>query len=212
MLTSDEAVAAGVLLDRIQEGVRSPALQNIQSPSKEALIDFSKKVAPLYPIADALLTPEKSIRLCTVVLPGRTVQFELSGQRTGITTYKAMQLRAGTVEHGAVVKYGTSTAVPTDAGSEIALGRFTLYEPFHFHFFRAVGDSHIAVDMPAPDTWTALELLNERQGTRVGDGTKWRVSLAPESGKIIWIELRFDKPFPDFDAWPTREQIGLGAR
>ena len=211
-LSPDEAVAAGTLLDRIQEGVRSPALQNIKTPSKDALVDFSKKVAPLYPIADALLTPEKSIRLCRVVLPGRAEQFELSGQRTGITTYKAMQLRAGTIEHGSVVKYGTSTAVPTDAGSELELGRFTLYEPFHFHFFRAASDSRIAVDMPAPSAWTALELLNERQGTRVGDGTKWRVSLAPEPGKIIWIEIRFDKPFPDFDAWPTREQIGLGPR
>ena len=163
-LKPDDVVAAGLLLDRIQEGTRSPALQTVQSPSKQALLDFSKKLAPLNPIADALLTPERSIRLCRVVLPGRQEQFELSGQRTGITTFRAMQLRAGTIEHGAVVKYGTPGLVPTDAGSEVELGRFTLYEPFHFHFHRAVTDTHIAVDMPAPATWTALELLDERQG------------------------------------------------
>ena len=207
-LKPEDAVSAGVLLGRIGEGLRSPALQSVQSPSKQALVDFSKKIAPLHPIVDALLTPEKSLRMCRIVLLGRQQQFELSGQRTDITTYRAVQLRAGTIEHGAVVKYGTPGLVPTDAGSEIELGRFTLYEPFHFHFHRAVTDTHIAVDMPAPSTWTALELLDERQGTRIADGTRWRVSLAPESGKLIWVEMRFDKPFPDFDAWPTRRTGG----
>jgi hypothetical protein len=66
--------------------------------------------------------------------------------------------------------------------------------------------------MAAPSTWTALELLSERQATRIGEGSRWRVALTPEAGKLIWIELRFEKPFPDLDAWPTREQIGLGPR
>lgn len=211
-LTPDETVAAGVLLDRIQEGLHSPILQTVQSPNKQALLDFANKLTPLNPIAEALLTPEKSIRMCRIVLPGRQQQFELSGQRTGITTFKAMQLRAGTVEHGAVVKYGTPGLVPTDGASETELGRFTLYEPFHFHFHHAVTDQHIAVDMAAPSTWTSLELLFERQGTRIGDGTRWRVALPPEPGKLIWVEIRFDKPFPDFDTWPTREQVGLPPR
>jgi len=211
-LTADETVAAGTLLDRIQEGLRSPTLKTVQSPSKQALVDFSNKLAPLNPIAEALLTPEKSIRLCRIVLLGKQQQFELSGQRTGITTFKAMQLRAGTIEHGSVVKYGTPGLVPTDGAGETELGRFTLYEPFHFHFHRSVTDTHIAVDMPAPSPWTSLELLFEHQGTRIGDGTRWRVALSPEPGKLIWVEIRFDKPFPDFDAWPTREQIGLPPR
>jgi len=211
-LKPEDAVSAGVLLSRIEEGLRSPALQSIQSPSKQALVDFSKKIAPLNPIVDALLTPEKSLRMCRVVLLGRQQQFELSGQRTDITSMRAMQLRAGTTNHGSVVKYGTPGLVPTDAASEVELGRFTLYEPFHFHFHRAVTDTHIAVDMPAPAEWTALELLNERQATRIADGTRWRVALAPEPGKLIWVEVRFDKPFPDFDAWPTAEQVGLHSR
>ncbi|EDY19682.1 hypothetical protein CfE428DRAFT_2858 [Chthoniobacter flavus Ellin428] len=66
--------------------------------------------------------------------------------------------------------------------------------------------------MPAPSPWTSLELLFEHQGTRIGDGTRWRVALSPEAGKLIWVEIRFDKPFPEFDAWPTREQIGLPPR
>ncbi|HSI15442.1 MAG TPA: type VI secretion protein IcmF/TssM N-terminal domain-containing protein [Chthoniobacter sp.] len=211
-LTPDEVASAGVLFSRIEEGLNSPALQSVQSPTKQALSDFSKKIVPLKPIVDALLTPDKSLRMCRVVLLGRQQQFELSGQRTGITTFRAVQLRAGTTDHGSVVKYGTPGLVPTDAPSEIELGRFTLYEPFHFHFHRAATDPHIAVDMPAPSTWTSLELLNERQGTRIGDGTRWRVSLSPEPGKIIWVEMRFDKPFPDFDAWPTAEQVGLNLR
>jgi hypothetical protein len=211
-LTSEEAVAAGALLDRIREGVRSSALQAVQTPSKQAVLEFAQKLAPLTPIAEALLTPEKSLRLCRVFLLGQQLQFELSGQRTGITTFHAIQLRAGTVAHGAVVKYGTSGPVPTETPSEIELGRFTLYEPFHFHFHRAANDPRVAVDMPAPSTWTALELLSERQATRVGDGTRWRVALSPETGKLIWVELRFNKPFPELDAWPTREQIGLSAR
>jgi hypothetical protein len=211
-LTADEAVAAGGLLDRIKEGVRSPALQAVQTPGKQAVMEFAQKLTPLTPVADALLTPEKSLRLCRVFLPGQPQQFALSGQRTGITTFHAIQLRAGTIDHGAVVKFGTSGPVPTETSGEIELGRFTLYEPFHFHFHRAVNDSKVAVDMPAPSTWTALELLSERQATRVGDGTRWRVALSPETGKLIWVELRFDKPFPELDAWPTREQIGLGPR
>jgi hypothetical protein len=147
-----------------------------------------------------------------VVLLGQRQQFELSGQKTGMTKYRAVQIRAGTTDHGSEVKYGTTGLVPTDAANEVELGRFTLAEAFHFHFHRTITDRTIANDMPAPSSWTSLELLNERQGLRIGDGTRWRVSLAPEPGQLIWIEFRFDKPFPEFDAWPTREQVGLGAR
>src|SRR5690606_30872575 len=125
------------------------------------------------PVVDALVTPERSLRLAQVVLLGRRQQFELSGQQTGMEAFQGIQLRAGTVAHGEVVKFGTTGRVPTNGEAEVNLGRFTMFEPFHFHFHKTTADERVAVDMPAPSTWTALQLLEERHATRIADGTRW---------------------------------------
>jgi hypothetical protein len=143
------------------------------------------------------------------MLLGRQQQFELSGQQTGMEAFKAIQLRAGTVAHGDVVKYGTAGRVATNGDTEVDLGRFTLFEPFHFHFHRTPADTAVAVDMPAPATWTALQLLEERHATRIADGTRWRIALPPEARKLVWIELRFEKPVPELENWPTLRSLAL---
>jgi hypothetical protein len=63
--------------------------------------------------------------------------------------------------------------------------------------------------MPAPGNWTALRLLDEKRGRRIGDGRRWQFALQPAPGKLLWFEFRFDTPLPEFDDWPTLQSIGL---
>ena len=208
-LTPDELGRTATAIGRVRQDLSSRVFDNLKSPNKPALLAVSEKLGSLQTVCDALLTPDKSLRLCRVVLLGRKEQFDLSGQQTAMGVYRAVQVRAGTIAHGSAVKYGTPGRVPTEASAEVELGRFTTYEPFHFHFHTTVEDSRVAVDMPAPAEWTALQLIHERAGLRVGDGTQWQVALTPATGKLIWIELRFDKPLPPLDEWPTKLSTGL---
>jgi hypothetical protein len=123
-----------------------------------------------------------------------------------------VQLRAGTIDHGAPVKGATPGRIPTDSPAEVELGRFRLDEAFHFHFHRTVADQTIAIDLPAADNWTALRLLEENQSTRSEDGRKWRVGIRAAGSKLCWFEFRFDAPLPPIEDWPTLRSLGFGPR
>ncbi len=210
-MSAEGAIAANTLLVRIKADLHSANFNAIPLVYRAPLVAFWEKISALEPIRNALFTPEHSLRLCTIVLLPRRDQFELSGQRTGMDFYKAIQMRAGSRVHGATVKYGTAGLVPTDSPSEISLGRFTMFEAFHFHFHKAITDSPTqpAVDMPAPDRWTAILLPFERHATRLDGGKRWRGALSPAPDKLIWIEFRFEESLPAFDEWPTLRSLGL---
>ncbi len=208
-LKPDELIAAVGLIQRIRTDLQAETFSGLKAKNKQQVVELGARIQTLAPVADALVTAERSLRLCQVILLGRRQQFELSGQQTGIEAFKAVQLRAGTVAHGEVVKFGTTGRVATNGETEVDLGRFTLFEPFHFHFHRTVAEERVAVDMPAPATWTALQLLEERHATRIAEGTRWRIALPPEASKLIWVELRFEKPIPELESWPTRRSLGL---
>ncbi len=208
-LSPDGLRAADSLLGKIGTDLRSPVLDSLPRDYTAPLIAFRDKLSVLDPIRKGLLTPEHSLRFASIVLLPERQQFQLSGQSTGIDAFKGIQLRAGTIAHGSVVKYGTHGVVTTSAPSEKLLGKFTLYEPFHFHFHRSLSDSTIAVDMPTPDRWTALLLPFEQRAVRSKDGKTWRVGLRPAADKLIWIELRLEEPLPEFSEWPTLRSLGL---
>jgi len=207
-----DIVTAAQLLDRIKRDLDSPVFATIQSGNLQPLQDFRKKVALLDPIRDALLTPEKHIRLCTIVLLGRADQFRLSGQSVAMDTFKAIELRVGTVSHATPVKLGAVGPVPSNMPTEAELGKFTMYEPFHFHFLSsAAARNPPLVDMPAPADWTAIRLPWERQAQRIDNGRRWQFALQPKPGMRLWFEFRFDAPLPEFDDWPTRALLGFSA-
>jgi hypothetical protein len=208
-LSPDGALAANTLLERIRTDLHSANFNAIPQVYRAPLGAFAEKVSALEPIRNALFTPDHSLRLCAIVLLPHREQFDLSGQRTGMDFFKAIQMRAGTRVHGATVKYGTPGLIPTDSPSETPLGRFTMFEPFHFHFHKSPADPQIAVDMPAPEKWTAILLPFENHATRLDGGRRWRTALRPAPDKLIWIELRFEEPLPDFDEWPTLRSLGL---
>jgi hypothetical protein len=208
-LSPEDTVAVDSLLDRIGADLRSPVLTTLPRQYTAPLSAFAGKLSTLDPIRKALLTPERSLRLGTIVLLPQRQQFELSGQKTGMDDFQGIQMRAGTIAHGAVVKFGTPGVVSTHAPAETVLGRFTLHEPFHFHFHKTLGSSPIAVDMPAPERWTALLLPFETRAVRSKDGKGWRVGLRPADDKLIWIEIRFEEPLPEFSDWPTLRSLGL---
>jgi hypothetical protein len=174
-------------------------------------VDFQKKLMSLDPVRNALLTPEKHLRLCTVVLLGRNTQGQLSGQQIGTDAFKAIELRVGTIDHATPIRRGVIGQTPSDSAGDVELGKFTLHEPFHFHFYNSMGDSRVAVDMPAASAWTALQVLFERSARRIGDGRRWQLMLAPAKNKYIWFEFRFDAPLPEFEEWPTPQSLGLAA-
>jgi hypothetical protein len=202
-------VPAVNLIDKIKNDLGSPAFEGIKSPFKQPLADLRKRLDTLDPIRQALLTPEKHLRLCTVVLLNRNDQFRLSGQQIAMDTYKAIELRVGTIDHATPVKKGVIGRLPSDSPSDVEIGKFTLYEPFHFHFYFTMGDSRIAADIPAPANWTALRLLSERNARRLDGGRRWQFTINPAPGKLLWFELRFDAPLPELDDWPTAESIGI---
>jgi hypothetical protein len=207
-LKPEELVPGINLIEKIRADLRSPTLVNLKTPNREPLIELEKKLALLDPVHGALLTPERGVRLCTVVLLNRLEQFELSGQQTGTDVFKAIEARAGTIDHGAVVKGVDVRVVRTDAASDVELGRFKLNESFHFHIYRSPEDRSWT-ELAAPPNWTAIRFLHENNARPAGDGMRWRVALSPVPGKLIWLEFRFEKPLPSFDEWPGRETLGL---
>ena len=86
-----------------------------------------------------------------------------------------------------------------------------MYEPFHFHFLASTSDHRILVDMPAPNDWTSIRLIWEKQAQRVDGGRRWQFALQPKPGMRLWFEFRFDAPLPEFDDWPTRTSLGFAA-
>jgi IcmF-related N-terminal domain len=210
-LNQEGAVAADSLLEKIKIDLHSPNFASIPATAKAPLVAFGEKLTGLDPIRKALFAPGQNMRVCTVVLLSVREQAELSGARTGMGIYPAIQMRAGTTAHGSTVRSGTPGRVPTNSQNDVILGRFTMFEPFHFHFYFSPTDSAIAVDMPAPDRWTSIMLPWERQATRLDGGKRWRLALRPGEDKLIWIELRFDAPLPPFEEWPTLRSIGLEA-
>lgn len=208
-LSPRELVDADALIGKIEADLQSPVLNELPREYTAPLSSFAAKLSVLDPIRKALLTPDRSLRFAKIVLLPRGRQFELSGQRIGTDDFKGIRLRAGTIAHGATVKFGTPGIESTNSASEKVLGQFTLQEPFHFHFHRSTGDSTIAVDMPAPESWTALLLPFEQRAVRSNDGRSWRVGLQPANDKLIWIEIRFDEPLPEFSEWPTLHSLGL---
>jgi hypothetical protein len=208
----EDIVAAAQLLDRIKRDLDSPALGTIKSGNLQPLQDFRKKVALLDPIREALLTPEKHLRLCTIVLLSRADQFRLSGQSVAMDTFKAIELRVGTISHATPVKQGAIGPVASNSPTEMELGKFTMYEPFHFHFLSSAANRNPPlVDMPAPTDWTSIRLPWERQAQRIDDGRRWQFALQPRPGMRLWFEFRFDAPLPEFDDWPTRTSVGFPA-
>jgi len=205
-----DVVATAGLLDRIKRDLDGPAFMALKSNYRQPLVEFRQKVGLLDPIRDALLTPDKQLRLCTIVLLNRNDQFRLSGQQVAMETYKAIELRVGTIDHATPIRRGAIGPVASSSASDVELGKFTVYEPFHFHFLANTSDPRPLVDMPAPGDWTSVRELYERQARRIGDGRRWQFALQPAQGKRLWFEFRFDVPLPEFDDWPTRATLGLG--
>jgi len=207
----NDVIATAQLLDRITRDLDSPTFGTIKSGNLQPLVDFRKKLSLLDPVRNALLTPEKHIRLCTIVLLSKADQFRLSGQSVAMDTFKAIELRVGSIDHATPVKQGAVGAVPSSSDREMELGKFTMYEPFHFHFLASTTDRRILVDMPAPTDWTSIRLLWERQAQRIDGGRRWQFALLPKPGMRLWFEFRFDAPLPEFDDWPTRTSLGFAA-
>ncbi len=209
-LKPEEFLPAVSLIEKIGADLASPVFQNIKAPGRAPLLDLQKRLSTLNPVRDALLTPDRGVRLVKVVLLNRREQFELSGQQVGTDAFKAIEARAGTIDHGAVVKGVDARVVPTDSPSDVELGRFKLYEPFHFHVYRSAAD-RTWTEAAAPRDWTAIRFLFENNGTPIDNGARWRVPIRMAGGKSIWLEFQFERPLPPFDDWPSRRSLGLSA-
>ena len=90
----DGFLAAVNLVERLKRDLDSPNFQAIASGEKQPLVAFRGALAKLDPIVNALVTPDKHLRLATVCLMSKSDQFRLSGQRIGLDLYRAIELRA----------------------------------------------------------------------------------------------------------------------
>jgi len=211
VMKDKDFIAAVQLVDRIKRDLDSPGFGAIKPNAfVQPLVDFRKKLGLLDPIRDAILTPDRQMRLVTIVLLSKADQFRLSGQSVALDTFKAIELRVGTIDHATPIKQGAVGAIPSTSDKETELGKFTMYEPFHFHFLSSVADRRPLVDMPAPNDWTSIRLLYEMQAQHVGNGKRWQFALQPKPNMRMWFEFRFDAPLPEsFEDWPTRATLGF---
>lgn len=211
-LKPDELVSVVNLVEHVKHDLESPTFQAIVSPYKQPLIELRKNVSRLDPIIQALVTKDKHLRPVTVFLMSRTEQFRLSGQQVGMEAFKGIELRVGTIDHAIPVQSGAKGRISSETASDLELARFTLYEPFHFHFYRSLSDANLTADLPAPTNWTSLRMLDQQNARRIGDGRRWQFALQPANGKLFWIEFRFEEPFPEIVDWPTLSILGLENR
>jgi hypothetical protein len=65
------------------------------------------------------------------------------------------------------------------------------------------------VEVAATADWSAIRFLYEFHSQPIDKGARWRVRLAPEPNKYIWVEFRFEKPLPPFEVWSTPRSLGL---
>jgi hypothetical protein len=193
----------------LQAPLESSSFKAITSQYKQPLIEMRQNLSRLDPMINALVTEQKQVRGVTVVLMSRGEQLRLSGQQIGMDAFKQIELRVGTVDHALGVQAGAAGRLSTDSPTDRDIARFTLHEAFHFHFYRNPTDSAVSADMPAPTNWTSLRLLDQQNARRIGDGKRWQFALQPGDRKLVWIEFRFEAPFPEFNDWPTFRSIGL---
>jgi hypothetical protein len=207
-LKGEEAVLASNLIELMQRDLKSATLAKINSPQKPPLEAFGKKLAVFDPVRAALFTADRNLRLCTVVWPNKNTQFQLAGQGTVVGELAVVQMRAGTIDHGAPVK-GTHGRVPVDSGADAELGKFRVDEAFHPHLHKTPADNNPAVDMPWPGDWTALRVLYDYQGQPLEGGRRWRFGVRVTAAKSAFFEIRFDHPLPPFNEWPTFQTLGI---
>lgn len=207
-LKEEELVTSVKLVDRIKADLDSPGLQIMDVQGQEPLIKLRKNLDALNPIINAFLTPERQQRKVTIFLLGRAEQLRLSPQASAIDAFKQTELRVGTIEHATPVREGPGR-VPTNSPSNVELGKFELFIPFHFHFYRTIGEAEPR-EVSFPGNWTALRILDERRAARIGDGRRWQFSLRPPaSEKLLWYEFQFEAPLPELDDWPRRTLLDI---
>ena len=99
-------------------------------------------------------------------------------------------------------------AVQVDAPSDMALGKFSIDQAFHFLVFHTpTGGPSDIVD--CGENWSALRLIGRFGGKPLDTGQTWRVSLKPGEPTAVWVQVVFEAPLPAFDAWPTLDSVGL---
>jgi hypothetical protein len=208
-LKPDELVPAVKLIERVAQDLDSPVVQTLDAESKQPLNKLRQNLKLLDPIIAGLLTPDKQLRVVTIVLLGRSDQLRLSPQASAMDAFKQTELRVGAIDHATPVRGGPQR-VPSDSPSTVVLGKFELFTQFHFHFYRNPGESR-PLEVPAPADWTALRILDQQRATRLADGRRWQFAIQPVQGKVMWYEFQFDAPLPDFDDWPKRTLLDVDA-
>jgi hypothetical protein len=211
-LKRDEFRAAGSMLRGIERDLKSPVLAGLRTPAKGELLVYGQKLAPLINIALALSGPDGTPSMCTVTMLSGSKQRELSSNFSALDIWPAIEIRAGSYRHGGRVTSGSAMVGKgsDDKPGDTQLGRFAIDDPFHFHFFKSLGDTRIDVDLPCAENYTAVRLVNELFGAGRPDGNAWIVPVKADGQRALWLRIEFQKALPPHREWPTKYGLDLG--
>ena len=212
VLNREELRAVGLVARQIETDLKAPIYVNLPPQSKTALTTYVARLAPWQALVNALTNADGSPATITVTLLNGNTQRQMGGALSALDVFGAVELRDGTIRHGgraagSDVVGRTSTNAPVD----LRLGKFPVLEPFHFHFFRGVSDSNVAIDLPCGENYTAVRLANGLLGG-VGaraEGDGWIVPIRPDAQRTLWVRVTFPKPLPAVGDWPTRGTLEL---
>ncbi|HEY5707603.1 MAG TPA: type VI secretion protein IcmF/TssM N-terminal domain-containing protein [Terrimicrobiaceae bacterium] len=195
-LTTDQVRAAARLVAAIHRDLQSESFKKMPSESSAPLAAFDKQISRLDPALRGLLSPNGTIAVCSIALPGAS-----QGQTARISDVK-YELRAGTPFSGNHANLGKQGKVPLGQ-QRVLIDKLPVDTVFHFHRYDPA--MH---EVPCGLNWCALRLLTTTTQTSEfeQDGINWKVRIDDAHPDVI-ANLVFEYELPKLRYWPTRQDV-----
>ena len=106
--------------------------------------------------------------------------------------------------------------VRTEASANDDLAKLSVADPgVTLDFFRGIDDKEpdLTSALGGKVEWAALRLLQQSSVKRLAGGKDWEVTVTQKtqdgSERFLLLLLRFEKPLPEPEQWPTASRLGL---
>jgi hypothetical protein len=231
----EQLQGAQELLQLIASDIKEKTFTDIPTDQSQQVLDFAKKLNPLYGVLAALIKPDGQMSNVNVTLYNGQAQKQLSGPNfTPLpsptpTPTQAPRSLMNKMFAGSNATPPLSTGVPIDiynwnavglassgAGvypiatqSDISLGLFLVQDPFSFRVYHSLMASDGSELVNGGTNWSALRLIARLGAKPVGIGQDWQVALKPNEPNSVWIKFSFALPLPPLTQWPTIDSLGL---
>ena len=208
-LTADEVRAAARLVAAIHRDLQSETFKKIPSESRVPLEKFDKQLSLLDPVLRGLVSPNGTIAVCSISMPGGPPGAQPAGPAPGKPGAPApkrpevrYELRAGTPMSGDHSNLGKQGKIPLGQ-AKLLIDKLPVDQIFHFH--RYDPEKH---EVPCGGSWPALRLLAKTKETSpfAQDGINWGIRIDDAHPDVI-ANFVFEYALPKLPYWPTRQSV-----